>query len=88
LDHKKRNEKQIFQLYFFLQFLVIKTLDPDSYEMLDPDPTLIQGNVDSGFESYLPTGLPEEKREAHLFKKMSNPCSAISASLILGSGAG
>ncbi len=29
-----------FQLYFFLQFLVIKTLDtdPDSLEILDPDP--------------------------------------------------
>jgi hypothetical protein len=28
-----------FQLYFFLQFLVINTmdLDPDSLEMLDPD---------------------------------------------------
>jgi hypothetical protein len=25
-------------LYYFLQYLVIKTLDPDSFEMLDPDP--------------------------------------------------
>jgi hypothetical protein len=27
-----------FLLYFFLQFFVIKTLDPDLLEMLDPDP--------------------------------------------------
>ncbi len=32
---KKRSKN--FQLYFFLQFLVIKTLDPDSLEMLDQD---------------------------------------------------
>jgi hypothetical protein len=31
---KKDIKKNIFQ---FLQFLVIKTLDPDSTEMLDPD---------------------------------------------------
>ncbi len=69
-----------FSLYFFLQFLVIKTLDPDSYEMLDPDPTLIQGNVDSEFESYLPC---RRKRGRRIFKKMSNTFSAVPASLIL-----
>jgi hypothetical protein len=34
----------IFQQYFFHQFLVIKTLDPDSLEMLDPDNTAIRYN--------------------------------------------
>jgi hypothetical protein len=37
---KKENEK-FFEVYFFLQFLAIETLapnlDPDSFEMLDPD---------------------------------------------------
>ncbi len=32
-----KKEKKISDV-FFLQFLVIKTLDPDSLEMLDPDP--------------------------------------------------
>ncbi len=33
----KRFEK-IFNYSIFLQFLVIKTADPDSLEILDPDP--------------------------------------------------
>jgi hypothetical protein len=34
---KKKICKQIL-LYFFLNFLVNKTKEPDSFEMLDPDP--------------------------------------------------
>ncbi len=30
--------KKVLQLYFFQKILVIKTLDPDSIEMLDPYP--------------------------------------------------
>jgi hypothetical protein len=33
----KKRFKKSFKLYFF-QFLTIKTLKPDSLEMLDPDP--------------------------------------------------
>jgi hypothetical protein len=42
-------DKRKFQLYFFLHFLVIKTLDPDpdsdSLEMRDPDTDYM--NLDS-----------------------------------------
>ncbi len=45
MTHKNRKKRKKIQLYFFLQFLVIKTssrLDPDpnldSHEMLDSDP--------------------------------------------------
>ena len=34
-------KKDTFLCRFFLPFLVIKTLDPDSLEMLDPYPDLI-----------------------------------------------
>jgi hypothetical protein len=35
---KKKKEKIIFSCVFFLTFLAIKTLVPDSLEILDPDP--------------------------------------------------
>ncbi len=33
-----QKKKKKFSCFFFLQLLVIKTVDPDSLEMLDPDP--------------------------------------------------
>jgi hypothetical protein len=37
---------KIFSCIFFLQFLVVKTLDPDSLEMLVPDPYPDSMNLD------------------------------------------